>query len=36
MAGHEENEKKPIYKRWWFIAFTIIISMQLVFSFETN
>lgn len=19
MAGHEENEKKPIYKRWWFM-----------------
>lgn len=30
MARHERNEKKQIYKRWWFITLMIIISMPIV------
>jgi hypothetical protein len=30
MVEYEENKKKPIYKKWWFIIFGIIISIPIV------
>ena len=27
MANHTENEKKPIYKKWWFWIIIIVIGI---------
>lgn len=32
MSNHEEKEKKPIYKRWWFWLIVIIIVIAIATS----
>lgn len=36
MANHEEKEKKPIYKRWWFWLIIIVIVIAIATSQGTN
>ena len=36
MSNHEEKEKKPIYKKWWFWLIIIVIIIAVAVSQGTN